>query len=329
MHSSENALQWRSAHTPSAKEFTMLTLRDDLPEPTPSLGTSTGPHVYVQRGDLFQLGRHRLLRGDSANPDDVARLFTGERFALFFSRPPYSEQRTYKLGSFDWLPMMCGAFDQMIIHGTPDCHILVNLGLSHKNRQVDMYWLPWLMHCAEVGWPVFGWYVWDKNGVIFRENDGRLFMSHEFIFHFNQLRNPANKWVDCISVGRTERGGLRMNDGRHRKVCSADKIGQATRVPSSVIAVKKESSNASSVQIHPAVFPVALPEFIMKTWSQPGDVCYEPFAGSGTSLIAAENLQRRCYAMEISEEYCELAIQRWQEHTGQEALRIETGQAIA
>ncbi len=293
--------------------------------PRQTNATLFSAHETCVRGDLWLLGEHRLYCGDATIPENVARLFAGERFALCFTSPPYSDQRTYKLSSFDWQSVMCGAFDQIVAHGESDCHILVNLGLSHKKRQVDMYWLPWLFHCDQAGWPLFGWYVWEKNGVMFRENDGRLFMSHEFIFHFNRERRPSNKWIASVSAGRVERGGLRGRDGNHKAICSPVRIGQPTRVPSSVIPIHKESSSSIFTRNHPAVFPVALPEFMMRTWSQPGDIVYEPFCGSGTSIIAAENLQRRCYAMEIEPSYCALAIRRWQEHTGQQARRVELG----
>jgi DNA modification methylase len=59
----------------------------------------------------------------------------------------------------------------------------------------------------------------------------------------------------------------------------------------------------------------------MRTWSQPDDIVYEPFAGSGTSLIAGSNLNRQVYALEISPEYCDLIIARWQQYTGQSATK--------
>ncbi len=69
---------------------------------------------------------------------------------------------------------------------------------------------------------------------------------------------------------------------------------------------------------HPAIFPVALPSFGMQCW--PGNV-YEPFCGSGTTLIAAEQLGRKCYGMEISPQYCDVIVKRWETLTGRKAVR--------
>jgi len=281
--------------------------------------------IQVQYGDVWQLGTHRLMCGDSTKINDVVRLFAGDTFALCFTSPPYSNQRTYKIGSFNWHDLMCGTFEQIVQHGTPDCHVLINLGLSHKNRQVDMYWLQWLMQCAFLGWPVFRWYVWDKCAGMPHENQGALMDSHEFIFHFNRLRNQANKWIETKGKSGTV-PGFREKDGKPAKREGHTNWNQSHKVPDSVIRIYRDFSNRTN---HPAVFPVALPEFIYKTWSQPHDIVYEPFCGSGTSIIAGENLQRRVYAIDIEPTYCDLTIQRWQSLTGQRAHRISIQQEDA
>lgn len=274
-----------------------------------------------QYGDLWAMGEHRLLCGDSTNAQDVARLFDGERFSLCFTSPPYSNQRTYKIGEFDWHSMMCGAFDQMIANGKPDCHILVNLGLKHENRQVDMYWFQWLMYCSAQGWPLFGWYVWDQGSGLPGEWGGRLAPCHEFIFHFNQKLHYPNKWIKTTGRRGGEKGCLRR-DNVVETPNSPDKFGQEFKIPDSVIRVNRENTRDIHTTYHPAVFPVALPEFIYKSYSQPGDIIFEPFCGSGTSLLAAERLHRRCYAIDISQEYCSLALERWHRLTGKQPVLI-------
>lgn len=276
-----------------------------------------------QYGDLWALGdNHKLLCGDSTNALDVMRLFEDEQFALCFTSPPYSNQRTYKIGAFDWHSMMCGAFDQMIYHGKPDCHILVNLGLKHENRQVDMYWSNWLMHCSHMEWPLFGWYVWDKSSGMPHDNNGRLASTHEFIFHFTK-EGLANKWVKTLGDSTPRKNGrFRVTNGMLKKENSPDKFGQPYKVPDSVIRIPRANTTHALETIHPAVFPVELPEFIYRTWSQPGDIVYEPFSGSGTSIIAAERLKRRCYAVDCEPTYNDLAIERWQRLTGKQAVLI-------
>lgn len=273
-------------------------------------------------GDLWQLGEHRLLCGDATKSEDVARLMQGERFVLAVTSPPYDQQRTYNLDGFDWHSMMCNAFDVMTANGRDDCHIIVNLGLTHRNRQVNMYWLPWLMHCASVGWPLFGWYIWDKGNGLPGDWNGRLATAHEFLFDFNKQCSYPRKWIKTTGhIGGTK-SALRDRDGQIRLSNSLDKYGQPFKIPDSVVRLHRAHTTGKIEASHPAVFPVSLPEFAMKTWSDEGDVVYEPFCGSGTTILAAENLGRRCYAIDISPEYCDVALTRYEAHTGTVARRI-------
>ena len=74
---------------------------------------------------------------------------------------------------------------------------------------------------------------------------------------------------------------------------------------------------------HPAVFSVGLPEYCLPVWTKAGESVLDPFSGSGTTIIAAEQLGRRCYAMEIEPRYVQVAIKRWQAFTGQTAVLLE------
>ena len=75
---------------------------------------------------------------------------------------------------------------------------------------------------------------------------------------------------------------------------------------------------------HPAVFPVALVEAVLTAFSDPGDLTYEPFCGSGTQIVAAERAGRRCLAMELDPVYCDVAMRRWEMATGNVAIRTDT-----
>ena len=72
---------------------------------------------------------------------------------------------------------------------------------------------------------------------------------------------------------------------------------------------------------HSAAYPVSLPSFFVKAFSDEGDCIFDPFMGSGTTLIAAEQLGRKCYGMEISPAYCDIIVKRWENLTGKQAVR--------
>ena len=99
---------------------------------------------------------------------------------------------------------------------------------------------------------------------------------------------------------------------------------QSHRIPDSVIRVMRHKG-AIAGGAHPAVFPVSLAEEMIAAWSDPGDLLYEPFTGSGSQLIAATNLDRTCFGMELDPAYCDVAVRRWQLMTGGTATHAETG----
>ena len=74
---------------------------------------------------------------------------------------------------------------------------------------------------------------------------------------------------------------------------------------------------------HSAAYPVSLPTFFVNAFSDKRDIIYDPFLGSGTTLIAAEQLGRKCYGMEISPAYCDVIIQRWENLTGKKAKKVK------
>jgi len=78
--------------------------------------------------------------------------------------------------------------------------------------------------------------------------------------------------------------------------------------------------NQDSVK-HSAVFPVKLPAFFIKLTTDVGDNIFEPFSGSGTTIMAAEQLGRNCYAMELFPGFCDLTVKRWEKFTGEKAIR--------
>ena len=271
-------------------------------------------------GSLWQLGQHRLLCGDATDSSQCMQLFDKKKFSLCFTSPPYNQQRRYLCSPFNWHSLMCSSFDQIIAYGECDCHILINLGLCHNNRRVNLYWLEWLSYCESIGWPLFGWYVWDQGSGLPGEWGGRLAPSHEFLFHFNQKRKYPNKWQRTSGrIGGNK--SLRNADGIVCQASSPHLFGQPFKIPDSVIRVNREYSRHSG-ENHPAMFPIMLPQYIMLSYSQKNEIVYDPFCGSGTSILAAENTGRICYAMEIEPSYCKVAIRRWQKQTAQQAIRL-------
>ena len=288
-----------------------LTDPDEVPEVSQFPVSATG--------DVWQLGRHRLLCGDSTSADGIAKLMAGQSADLCFTSPPYAQQREYKQEISDWDALMNGVFS--IAPVKSGAQVLVNLGLVHEGGRVNAYWDAWLDYMESNGWPLFGWYVWDKGFGLPGNWNGRLAPAHEFVFHFSRGGNkPANKWVDKKPEYIKEGSGkaFRQKDGSTKAAYSPKASLQPTKIADSVIRVTPQMARNIDTS-HPAMFPVALCEYIYSSFAKAGDWVFEPFSGSGTSIIACEKNGMNCAAIELAPEYVDVAVKRWQAFTGKEA----------
>ncbi len=288
---------------------------DEIPEP---------PKVPVTKpGDVWLLGDNRLMCGDSTSQADVDRLMGGLKADLCFTSPPYGQQRDYtaegKAKCADWEGLMRGVFGCLPMADAGQ--VLVNLGLIHRENEWQPYWEPWIEWMRAQGWRRFGWYVWDQGFGLPGNWNGRLAPSHEFVFHFNRDAQQPAKWIGKKSENIKKRNEgestMRGKDGKTKKFTNPAASAQPTKIPDSIIRVGRQVGSDG----HPAQFPVAFPAFAMNCW--PG-LAYEPFSGSGTTIIAAEQLNRLCHAMEISPQYCDVACLRWEKLTGKKAVLCTT-----
>ena len=286
---------------------------DEVPDP---------PELITKPGDLWRLGRHRLMCGDATDSECTKQLMDGALADVLFTSPPYGNQREYTTGDVDWDPLMRGVFSDLPMD--EGGQILVNLGLIHHKNEWQPYWESWIEWMRSQGWRRFGLYVWDQGPGLPGDWNGRLAPSFEFVFHFNRKSERPNKIIPCQGAGdpvpHTKRG-LRNKDGTLRTWTQVGQRTQDHRIPDNVIRVTRHKTHDDYTSAHPAVFPVDLPAFMMDTYSHDGAVVYEPFCGSGTTLIAAERQHRACYALEIEPRYVDMAVARWEAYTGQQAER--------
>ncbi len=265
----------------------------------------------VVSGQLWQLGDHRLLCGDSTNTEDVKRVMQGETADLCFTSPPYGQQRDYRDGGkvSDWDVLMQGVFGNLPMSEAGQ--VLVNLGLIHRDNEWQPYWEGWIHWMRNEGWRRFGWYVWDQGAGMMGDWSGRFAPSFEFVFHFNKKSVKPNKWIDKQeeSIKVNTGGGMRNKTGVVGGRSNPESSLQPTKIPDSVIRVNRV---AGSDIDHPAMFPVNLSEYAIRSWH---GLVYEPFSGSGTTIIAGENLGRQVRAIEISPAYVAVALERFKQHT--------------
>ena len=271
----------------------------------------------VEHGQIWQVGQHRVMCGDSTSEKDVSRLIENARIRILATSPPYSDQREYNIGKFNWLELANGFIDAIKPMLMDPCDILVNLGVKYKDGRINQYWQPWLDHCDSIGFPLYGFYVWDQLSGMPGDYHGRLARSHEFIFHYSIGHNQANKWIE--TTGESQKRGVRhrfrqkrfrQKDGSLKEAISPTAIGQPYKIPDSVIRVRREMTRGIHTENHPAVFPVEFPSFLLQTWSNINDCAYEPFCGSGTTIVACEQINRIGYGMELDPSYVAVTLQR-------------------
>lgn len=301
---------------------------DSDTEPDPGPPPETMDEVPVlpktpvsKAGDVWCLGRHHLICGDSTDPLVVAQLMGGVQAHLCFTSPPYDNQRDYTSGGIDWQKLMQGVFASIPMRA--DGQVLVNLGLIHKEGEFQPYWDAWLGWMRSQGWKRFAWYVWHQGDGMPGDHNGRLAPAHEFIFHFNRQARQPNKIVPCKSAGEvlhkprkdgSASGSQRAKDGQVKGWTQDGAPVQDFKVPDSVISIMRHKGGIGKDISHPAVFPVALPEFILRAYTTLDDLVFEPFSGSGTTILAGQRIGRIVRAVEFAPEYVDVAIKRFKQN---------------
>jgi len=279
--------------------------------PAPPVDPITKP------GDLWLLGDHRLLCGDSTKAEEVERLMAGAKADLCFTSPPYSDQRTYTGEANLSSEHLSGFITEACRHCE---YVAMNLGIARRSGFIDTYWDRYVEKAQASGFGLVSWNVWYRTGGFSVGQITAMFpIEHEFIFVFGQKPRQLHITVPNANAGEGVVSSNRSADGKIGK--KKGMVVRSHRELGTVIVSPPVNAN----DMHPAQFPVLLPAEYMKAF---GESVYEPFCGSGTTLIAAEQLGRKCYGMEISPQYCDVIVKRWETLTGKKAeLEENNGQA--
>ena len=262
--------------------------------------------------------------GDSTNPDDVAKLMQADHARILFTSPPYSDIRDYKGHDVSIEHLV------KFIPVTKDYAdvLCVNLGVKRKDFEIICYWNKYIEEAKSCGLKLLSWNIWDKTfpGSIYQQQ-AMFPIRHEFIFVFGEKAYKLNRTIPKRIAINTHTTSLRrQSDGSMRRTSVKAHNDEPNKQLETVIAVPSERGPIRSK--HPAVMPVKLPVEYIKAMTNEGDFVLEPFAGSGTTLIACEQTGRKCLAMEISEEYCDVIIERYKQTTAKETALTETAKAL-
>lgn len=275
----------------------------------------------TKRGDIWQLGNHILMCGDSTDGNDIAQLMNGEKAKMLFTSPPYSDMREYEGGK----DLSVSNLAQFISAYRPYTdYQCVNLGIQRKNNDVYEYWNEYIRIARESGYKMLAWNVWDK-GMTGNIGQAKAFfpLRHEWVFVFGTEFFEINLTWEKKEESITDKPGRKTKrnaDG----TTSVHSVGDTTKPykqMESVLFCHPVLDNDVRA-MHPATFPVGLPGEYIKAMTRQGDIVIEPFGGSGTTLIACEQTGRKCRIMELEPKYVDVIIARWEALTGEKAEMI-------
>lgn len=272
-------------------------------------------------GDIYQLGRHRLMCGSSTDEDNIAELMDGEHAAMLFTSPPYSDMRDYEGGkdlSVENLAQFISCYRPYTDY---QC---VNLGIQRKNNDIYEYWNEYIRVARDAGYKMLAWNVWDK-GMTGNIGQAAAFfpLRHEWVFCFGteffEINLTVEKKPDSITDHPSTKT-KRNADGTTSPHSTGDTSKPYKQMESVLFLHPVLQNDLRS--LHPATFPVGLPAEYIKAMTQKDDIVIEPFGGSGTTLIACEELGRSCRIMELEPKYVDVIIARWEQFTGQKAVLL-------
>jgi len=248
-------------------------------------------------GDIYILGNHRLMCGDSTSIDDVDKLMDGQKADMVFTSPPYNA-------------------DTKAGHGD----------IFNKKKSVKLYSDGYSDNLPSLDYIDFASSVLE---VCFANTDGFIFWNvsynaksrHEYI---KQIVNRLDYLVEQVCWKKTSTipfKGCLMRDWEPIYVFSTNKQGLNTKTVTSNF--WQVSNTGAQQENHKACFPVELPEKGISLVNANTSIIFEPFCGSGTTIIAAEKTNRKCYGMELDPKYCDVIVARWEQFTGKKAVLSE------
>lgn len=238
-------------------------------------------------GDVYQLGNHRLMCGDSTSITDVEKLMGGDLADMLLTDPPYNvdyEGKTKDKLKIENDKMDNDNFRQFLIDAFSNADMVMKAGAVFYIWHADSEGYNFRGACFDVGWKVRQCLIWNKNSMVMGRQD----------YHW--------KHEPCLYGWKDGAGHLWASDRKQTTVISFDR--------------------PTRNDLHPTMKPVPLFDYQIKNNTKGEDIVLDLFGGSGTTIMACEQNERRAYTMEFDPRYVDVIINRWEQFTGRKAVLL-------
>lgn len=292
-----------------------LTEDDSVPEPS-------GP-VYSKPGDVWLLGEHRVMCGDSTNLGHVEALCAGEEIDCCWTDPPYNVNYEGTAGKIENDNMEDAAFRQFLLDAFVSAYSVMRPGAPMYIAHADTEGYNFRGAFRDAGFKLSGCLIWVKPSLVLGRSDHQW--RHEPIL-YGWKPGAAHSWyggrAKTTVIEAKDMPFLVMDDGSVQidlgsttlRISGADL--QVEELVGTTIRAEKPRKNAE----HPTMKPVDLVLGMLKNSSRRGEAILDLFGGSGSTLIACQKSARRARLMEFDPKFVDVIVRRWQQFTGKQAV---------
>lgn len=229
-------------------------------------------------GDVWKLGNHHLICGDSTDAETVEKLMDGEKADLYLTDPPYNVDYEGEAGKIQNDNMTDEDFSYFLLSAFSSADKVMKKGAAFYIWHADSEGLTFRGACMKSGWKVRQCLIWVKNSLVLGRQDYQW--KHEPCL-YGWKDGSAHNWY-------------------------------SDRSQTTILDFDRPIRN----NIHPTMKPIALFAYLIGNSTKKGDVVFDGFGGSGTTLIACEQMARKCRMIELDPRYCDAIIKRWENLTG-------------
>lgn len=276
--------------------------------------------VICQKGDIWQLGEHRLMCGDSTENQDVEKLVGGGTVDLWLSDPPYNV--AYQGGTKDKLTiandnMSSDDFLEFLTKAFSLCEGVLKKGGAFYIWFASREHINFERALNKVGLQVRQELIWNKNALVLGRQDYQW--KHEPCL-YGWKEGATHYFIDCRTKTTVQEDSVELDLAKMKKEDMKRLLESILKspIPTTIIDENKPTRNGE----HPTMKPLKLIGRLILNSSRERESVLDTFGGSGSTMMACEQLNRKCYMMELDPHYCDVIIARWEKLTGKQAVKI-------